>query len=63
MNWLSVAPWLLSLALGIGGLTAYEIERGNYQEAKAALADQQKQDALDLTAAESIIPQPRRPRP
>jgi len=38
MNWLTLAPWILSAVFAFGGFTAYEIERGNYQEAKATIA-------------------------
>ncbi len=51
MNWLSAAPWLLSLALLIGGAGGTLWYRGEYESALAQVAD------IRAKAAEAIAAQ------
>lgn len=55
MNWLAIAPWILSAVFALGGFTAYEIERGNYQSEKAGrIADAAAaRDAADKKLADA----------
>lgn len=50
MNWLAIAPWLLSLLVGGIGFTAFEIERSNYHDAQAALVEYKAKEATNAMA-------------
>ena len=51
MNWLSTAPWLLSLALLIGGAGAFGWEYSTVKERDATISDMKAQQAKDIATA------------